>query len=292
MPARLEPENRKTFIDSSADEKLPKICRWLSAPDPSTNYQKALKLRQPDTGGWFLEGTAYTKWKTKAVSPLWLYGIPGCGKTILCSAVLCDVRQHCQDGPGSVVAYFFFDFNDEQKRDPEMMVRSLLCQLSQQSENIPASLDDLYTSCGSGKQQPSADALRRALQLTIEELPQVYIVLDALDECSQRAELMETLETVVGCKFKNLHLLVTSRREKDIESTLEEFVDNQSRVCLQSTLVDPDIQRYVRQRLSTDKTLQKWKKDDDVRHEIEDVLRDGAHGMYAFNPNLMRSKLI
>jgi hypothetical protein len=32
------------------EERLGKICGWLSAPDPSTNYHKAHKQRQADTG--------------------------------------------------------------------------------------------------------------------------------------------------------------------------------------------------------------------------------------------------
>ena len=187
--------------------------------------------------------------------------------------------------------YFLFDFNDEQKRDPEMMVRSLLCQLLQQSNKIPASLDDLFSSCESGLRRPPVDALQEILQSIIQELPEVYVVLDALDECAQRKKLMQTLEAIAGWELQNLHLLVTSRREQDIESTLEEFIDNQSRICLQSTLVDQDIQRYVRERLSTDKSLKKWRKDD-IRLEIEAVLRDGAHGMYVFNPSLILSKLV
>ncbi|KAF2250795.1 hypothetical protein BU26DRAFT_517582 [Trematosphaeria pertusa] len=262
------------------DEKLLKIRRWLSAPDPSTNYQKALKLRQADTGGWFLEGREYTRWKTEPALPLWLYGIPGCGKTILCSAVLGDVLEFCRDGPGRVAAYFFFDFNDVQKQDLGKMLRSLIWQLSRQSGKIPTSLNDLFSSCESGQQQPSADALQEVLRLMIPELPQAYVVLDALDECAQRAELMETLEIIAGWRLQNLHLLVTSRRERAIESTLEEIVDDQRRICLQSALVDKDIQRYIRQRLATDKTLQKWTKDDGVRQEIESVLRDGANGMF------------
>ncbi|KAF1964419.1 hypothetical protein BU23DRAFT_585581 [Bimuria novae-zelandiae CBS 107.79] len=82
-------------------------------------------------------------------------------------------------------------------------------------------------------------------------------------------------------RLQNLHLLVTSRRERGIESTLEEIVEDQSRICLQSALVDKDIQRYIRQRLATDKTLQKWTKDDGVRQEIKSVLRDGANGILA-----------
>ncbi|KAF2726518.1 hypothetical protein EJ04DRAFT_571199 [Polyplosphaeria fusca] len=178
------------------DAKLCKIRQWLSAPDPSTNYQKALKLRQADTGLWFLESKEYTRWKTAATSPLWLYGIPGCGKTVLSSTVLHNVLEHCQGDPGKVTAYFFFDFNDAQKQNHEMMVRSLLCQLLQQSIRIPASLDTLFSSSENGQRQPSAHALLETLRSMIHELPQVYIVLDALDECAQRVELMETLEMI------------------------------------------------------------------------------------------------
>ncbi|KAF1972443.1 hypothetical protein BU23DRAFT_643610 [Bimuria novae-zelandiae CBS 107.79] len=166
------------------------------------------------------------------------------------------------------------------------MLRSLIWQLSQQSDQIPASLDDLFSSCESGQRQPSVDALQKGLRLIIQELLQAYVVLDALDECAQRAELMETLETIAGWRLQNLHLLVTSRREQDIESTLEEFIDNQSRICLQSALVDKDIQLYVQHRLATDKILQKWRKDD-VRQEIKTILRDRANGMQAFYSGLI-----
>ncbi|KFY92566.1 hypothetical protein V500_04145 [Pseudogymnoascus sp. VKM F-4518 (FW-2643)] len=54
------------------DTKLVEIRRWLSAPDPSINYWKAIKLRHPDTGLWFLESEAYSKWKRNGSSFLWL----------------------------------------------------------------------------------------------------------------------------------------------------------------------------------------------------------------------------
>jgi hypothetical protein len=226
-----------------------------------------------------LDSDAYTRWKSAATTPLWLYGIPGCGKTILSSTVLQDVHQHCQDDPGKVIAYFFFDFNDVKKQDPEMMVRSLLCQLSQQSIKISASLDALFSSCESGQRQPSIGALMDALQSMMRDLPQIYIVLDALDECTQRVELMEMVEMTVKWKVPNLHLLVTSRRERDIENSLEGCVDVQNSICLQSKVVDKDIQHYVRQRLSDDKVLSKWGKDIALRQEIETALIKGSRGM-------------
>jgi hypothetical protein len=245
------------------------------------NYQKALKLRQDDTGLWFLNSDQSAEWKTGAASFLWLHGIPGCGKTILSSTILEDVLQHCKNDPGKVVAYFYFDFNDVQKQNPELMLRSLICQLSQQCIKIPASLDTLFSACDSGQRQPSLHALVEVMQQMIQDFPHVYIVLDALDECSERTELTDILETMAEWQLKNLHILVTSRRERDIESSLVTFIDQRNVICLQSELVDRDIQKYVQKRLS-DKKLGKWGTDPTLRQEIEAALRNGAHGMYRF----------
>jgi hypothetical protein len=246
------------------------------------NYQKALKQRQADTGRWFLESDQYVKWKTNAASFLWLHGIPGCGKTILSSTILQNVYQYCANDPGKVVAYFYFDFNDPQKRLPELMVRSLISQLSQQCIKVPTALEALSSSCDNGHRHPSLDSLLEVLQQIIEDFPHSYVILDALDECTNRTELMDILERVAGWRVEKLHVLVTSRKERDIESSLECFVDQQNSVNVQNDLVDKDIQTYIRQRLSDDKILRKWQKDNDIRQEIETSLMKGAHGMYGF----------
>jgi hypothetical protein len=276
--AAVMPQDAKTN-SPTRDARLSKIHNWLAAPDPSINYQKALKLRQHDTGLWFLDSERYAKWKTDAASSLWLHGIPGCGKTILSSTILQNLLQHHNNNPGYAVVYFYFDFNDVQKQDAELMLRSLVVQLSQQAVDVPASLDALLSSCEDGRQQPSIDALLQVACQTMQQLPQVYVMLDALDECAQRAKLMRMLETIAGLQLPNVHLIVTSRRERDIESSLEDFVDPQNIICLQSEVVDKDIQQYVRRRLSDDKGLRKWGKDVALRQDIESALMEGSRGM-------------
>jgi hypothetical protein len=91
---------------------------------------------------------------------------------------------------------------------------------------------------------------------------------------------MNVLEKVAGWQLDNMHLLMTSRKERDIESSLESYIQEEDTVCLQRDVVDKDIQQYVQQRLSNDKTLAKWNKDSAVRQEIEDALICGARGMY------------
>ncbi|EMD65035.1 hypothetical protein COCSADRAFT_317254 [Bipolaris sorokiniana ND90Pr] len=262
------------------EEKLGKICRWLSAPDPSTNYHKAHKQRQADTGLWVLDSESFTKWKASPASRLWLYGIPGCGKTILSSTVIEHLLQHCYGNTSMVIAYFYFDFNDTQKQDPELMFYSLFCQFLQRLVTIPEGVNALLLACKNGHRRPSLHALLELIPQVIQQFTHVYVVLDALDECTQRQELMHMLEIVVRWQLDNLHLLMTSRKERDIESSLESYIKEEDTICLQKDVVDSDIQRYVQQRLSDDKNLAKWNKDAAIRQEIEAALIHGARGMF------------
>jgi len=66
---------------------------------------------------------------------------------------------------------------------------------------------------------------------------------------------MDILETIAGWHLDNLHFLVTSRRERDIESSLETFVDQNNMINLETALVNKDIQKYVQHRLLNDKKL-------------------------------------
>ncbi|KFY29437.1 hypothetical protein V491_00029, partial [Pseudogymnoascus sp. VKM F-3775] len=208
-----------------------------------------------------------------------LYGIPGCGKTILSSTVTQDILLYCANDPGKVVAYFYFDFTDIDKQNPELMVRSLISQLSEQCITMPLALEALYLSSDKGNRQPSLDALMNVLQQMLQEFLHSYLILDALDECADRPELLSILEQIAGWQLKELRVLVTSRQLGDIKSSLEDIVNREHIIRLQSQLVDKDIQAYVRQRLSVDKGLKKWQKNAEIKREIETTLMEGSRGM-------------
>jgi KaiC/GvpD/RAD55 family RecA-like ATPase len=282
---RLDNKIKKANMAGSGDavEKKKAIFRWLSPPDPSTNHQKGLKLRQADTGLWFLESEQYAEWKASPLSFIWLHGIPGCGKTILSSTVIEDVLQHCMNNPGKAAAYFYFDFKDLQKQSSELMIKSLVTQLSQQCISISPLLDSLFVSSNNGQRQPSIEALLDALRQICEEFSATYIILDALDECADREELIAMTNQIASWQLESLHVVVTSRKERDLQSSLESLVDASNIIPLQSTVVDEDIRKYVRHRISVDKKLKKWQSGE-MQKEIEVALMEGAHGMYVYTP--------
>jgi hypothetical protein len=171
---------------------------------------------------------------------------------------------------------FYFDFNNAEKQRHENLIRSLIIQLSMQSKNTLEALNALFARSQDGKQQPTTEGLALTLQHMLRGFHQTFITLDALDKCKEREELLGLIESIVDGKFEMLHILATSRREKDIEETLTPLITGQA--CIQSVLVDADIRIHIRERLQPDPNLRKWPKN--VQMEIEKTLMDGAHGMY------------
>ncbi|KAK2797580.1 hypothetical protein FQN51_008375 [Onygenales sp. PD_10] len=259
---------------TAIDEKKQKIFNWLNPPDPSSNYYDAHEKRQKDSGKWFLGGAEYSAWKQMPNSILWLYGIPGCGKTILSSSIIADVAACYRQIPR--IAFFYFSFGDKSKQSPGLFLSSLLKQLSAQAPETPQVLIDLYSRHNYGQQSPSIKDLMQTLREIINDAGQTYIIVDALDECDEWEKLLEVIEQVYQWNIGNLHLLVTSRREKIIEDTFHGFVESQ--VCLQTKHVDNDIGLLVREQLQTDRRLQRWPTES--KRKIEQKLIDGANGMF------------
>jgi hypothetical protein len=164
------------------DQRFQKIERWLSPLDPSTNYIKALEQRHEGTGRWFLQSASFMKWKTRRNSILWLHGIPRYGKTILSSTIIENLKTSL---PSKAVLYFYFDFTDNNKQTHDSMVRSLISQLYYKSDKTSKLLESLFSSCEDGHQQPTSELLYKVLLQMVEQVEEVWIVLDALNECSK-----------------------------------------------------------------------------------------------------------
>lgn len=138
-------------------------------------------------------------------------------------------------------AYFFFDSRnaDQGLVTFENLLRSLLSQLSSRCGGIPAALTTMYHAHGDGRAQPSLEALSSALRRVIAGFDAVYIMVDSLDECGDRAELLRWIQAAADWNSDKLHLLFTSRREPDIRSRL----DGVARAC--RVMIDGESQNDI-----------------------------------------------
>jgi hypothetical protein len=137
----------------------------------------------------------------------------------------------------------------------------------------------LWTSHKEGSRQPSTSSLQGVLQLMLCGVGSVSIVLDALDESEPRSELLAWLKTLAESKQIVCRLLITSRREEDIESALRCWTRAENGIPIQKDEVNEDISAYVKDKVYNGDDLKRWRARPDLQKEIEIKLMDKADGM-------------
>ncbi|KAN0141435.1 hypothetical protein V8E53_000680 [Lactarius tabidus] len=216
--------------DLNRNESRKDLRQWINPPDPSSNLRTASDNHHEGTATWCTEGKTFANWMASG-SLLWIHGKPGSGKTILSSVII----HHIESMPNAksvFLAYFYFDFKDEGKKDSRALLSSLLDQLSDQSDHFRDVLRGLYSEHRDGSKKPHDDALFRCLKdmLTIARSVPIYLVMDALDECpndsgdrssrSPRGKVLSVVEELFELRLPNLRLCITSRPELDIRTSL------------------------------------------------------------------------
>ena len=100
-----------------------------------------------------------------------------------------------------MIAYFYFDFNNDVKQNVTNCLSSLLGQICHQSGLVLEALHKLHKKCSDGCQTPALHDLTEVIRIyaTGNDLQNIYIVLDALDECPKgdlRDELLSLIKDI------------------------------------------------------------------------------------------------
>ncbi|EQL29939.1 hypothetical protein BDFG_07500 [Blastomyces dermatitidis ATCC 26199] len=276
----LKMNNTMQSANKSKLENLQRrINRRLAAVDPSLNYRRARRKRHPNTASWFIESDYFDEWKSRAPSFCWLHGIIGSGKTVMSSAVIEHMAQECLPRPLSALAYFYFDFSDPDKMAPERMMRSLIEQFCYKCRDIPR-LERIYDmSCMPNFELEASDLLATLLEI-IESFEESFIVIDALDVCSNVPELLRIIRDILRRSSSKVHILSTSRQGKYIEDGVNSLPGNVQKVAMDKTQVNRDICMYVQECLRTDRKFKRWEKYPGILKDIETYTMSKADGMF------------
>ncbi|RKK95322.1 hypothetical protein BFJ68_g14820 [Fusarium oxysporum] len=267
-------ETKHAVMSIASDHRFAKIERWLSPPDCSTNANLARKRRHPGTGAWLLNSPAFQEWKLGSRQHLWLYGLAGCGKTILSTTIL----DHLLQIDTHTTLAFFFDFNDPKKQKLENLLRSLAVQLYHTGNEAARRLDSLFTSHDDGRRQPDTNALSACVDTMIQIIGKVFVIIDALDECTAREELLQWLKHFA---FKKAQLIVTGRPEVEFERAIPRSFGKLNCVQLDKNVVNGDIRSYVEATLQQKPDFVDKKLSPSILEEIRDKIGDGADGIWA-----------
>ena len=200
------------------------------------------------------------------------------------SSIIEDIQEMRKSRQASL-AFFYCDFRDDQKKDRRGLLSSLLVQLCHQSNACCAILSDFYLTHDGGSKYAGDIELVQCLK-TMLKLPKqatVFIVIDALDECStsnglpsSRDNVLGFVEELVRLQAPNLRICVTSRPEADIEPVLGPLAFRSVSLhgeCGQAQ----DIAEYVKFVVNSDPKMRAWRQAD--KELVIDMLTKKADGM-------------
>ena len=197
------------------------------------------------------------------------------------SAIIQDIFAIKSRGLASL-AFFYHDFNEENKRNLRGLLSSILVQLCHQSEPYCDILSKFYSDHASGLQHPNDDELITCLKDILKRTEQapVFLIVDALDECSDisdipspREKVLNLLEELIELQVPNLHICVTSRPEADINLVLRPLASYSVSLHGERGQMQ-DINNYIN---SVVKDIRKWKSEH--RQLVIDTLTTRADGM-------------
>jgi NACHT domain len=204
---------------------------------------------------------------------------------VLASSTIIDEVETMRKSGLAILAIYYYDFREDQKKDLRGLLSSVILQLCDQSYSYYNILSSFYWAHRDGTQSPSNIELVQCLQdlLKIPEPLPVYLIIDGLDECpstsslsSPREEVLSLLEDLVEARFTNLRICVTSRPEADIKLVLEPLTFRSVSLHDESGQ-SLDIEDYIKWFVNTSRKTQRWTSEH--KQLVIDVLIQRADSM-------------
>ncbi|KAJ6494996.1 ankyrin repeat-containing domain protein [Mycena vulgaris] len=259
-------------IQSHGSRLVEDLGKWLEFPPDTKDRQYHLRsLHHQATGRWLLRDGRFVRWKATPGS-LWIKGISGTGKSVLSSTVIEEIIMACPER--SAVAYFYFDFRNERQR-MDIMLRSIIWQLSGRSPSPYSALHRLYKTLGNGTIQPQPIHLQGVLEDLLSEADRTYIVIDGLDECHKTdwKPLVQFIHSLSHPTENAPHLLFTSQPLNEFQKAFKDvtFIE------LGSAVSTDDIRSFVGSEVPG---VGNWASDDKYAKHITEQIVQKSNGMF------------
>ncbi|EXJ74159.1 uncharacterized protein A1O5_02453 [Cladophialophora psammophila CBS 110553] len=255
------------------------ILDWL-APLSSLHKHRDLQVRRAEgTGRWFLEHPDFLHWAgdNNSKNDLLCVGGPGAGKSVLCSHAIDYLRAKFKDRDVAI-AFYYYDYSDQQSQNPSNFARSLLRQLGSHGDIVPSAVAEFYQRTRNAvKDQTWFHDLLRITRRVVATFSQCFIIVDALDEAdvqSQRSGFFEVIDAIRSSGGSTVKVLATLRPH--ILDLLAKFHEP----ATIDILANPgDIRQFLVQAIK-DQPESEYLMDDKLQERVLNTLCENANGMF------------
>lgn len=255
-------------------KKQRKMLYAVSGIRPEDSFKKHLYLRQDGTCVWCLESPEFEKFISTPNSKLWLYGIPGAGKSVLSATIIDHIST--QRTGHVALAFFFCEYFNTTTQTCRNIFGSIVRQLALQNPNAFEILEEFFndqTDLGQLDFNPEDDELLNLIVQMSTKFDSTIVVIDGLDECQEnRATVVKSLAQLSCGGIGSIKTLFASRKESDIEECLTSFDS------LPIAASKADVRLYVAAQLRM-RFRKMCEKDPALSEQILNVLVNKSEGM-------------
>ncbi|THZ22360.1 ankyrin [Aureobasidium pullulans] len=270
-------------------EEMKQKFRWLSTVPVQSHHAKAHEDLVPDTGSWLMERHHFIDWKQSSKScAILLHGSLGCGKTKLMSVLVQQLLDEQKANPEAPkVAYFYCNGSEQQRTKVQEILGAIARQLSWNGIDQPPeqAFLDAYSIQRKDADEKNADQIDHlGVKALTELIPRIVgegvavVLIDALDECTERLELLRSIKTIVD--KVDVKVIISGRSEVCQDMPKDEFPIH---ILIGHGANRDDIRKYVTtevDRAILDKRLLRGKVGDQLKETIVRKLNDSAQGMF------------
>ncbi|KAL8890975.1 MAG: hypothetical protein Q9192_005801 [Flavoplaca navasiana] len=203
-----------------------------------------------------------------------LSAAPGAGKSILASVIVDFLGKVQTKATSTGVAAIYCQFKEREMQTSENLFAGACVQLVQQSLGpLPKALVDVHESHSKLNTRPNCADILKVFDEIVQNLNNVYLVIDALDESSEANQkiLLKQAEALSG----NTRLLVTTRHVDNIVNRFR----NCPKIEIRAT--DMDLKNYVSSRIASKNRLESMVRDDpSLENHVCEQITTRAGGMF------------
>ena len=216
---------------------------------------------------------------------LWLYEIPGSGKSVLASYIISQPRFSSQNSNVPVV-YLFCSGRDADRRASTHILRSLIFQIQVQSPGLSELVKEAYMD-STTRTAANFDELWLLFKSMITKIA-VVCVIDELDECQEQDEDGNLERSAFAHHLVNLakeqhsdpyfKILLTSRYEHDLQMAFHINANLVHSIPISSTDTSKDIHTFISARIES--SHQPSDLSEGMKTKIIDTLDSSASGVF------------
>lgn len=235
------------------------VLKWLSDDDFNyhKNYQNHLvRNRQAGTRKWLMGSDEWKSWLQSAGKTLYCPGIPGSGKTFTTAMVIENMGSLSEEH-GWVYAYVFCNYQQLKENRCEMLLRSLLRMVLEQTQEI----SDEIQRWPARNMEITIDEIIEQLRISMRGCPRVFFMVDALDELDGFQDFVSYLFDLQ--KAVGVNLYFTSRKIPHIRM----LFDNAMTVPIKAT--EHDVGIYLDNQMGRPNVPNFVRNNRTLQHEIK-----------------------